>query len=181
MTASSSTSTAGASAGDVASSAPGGAALSVAITDANILAVLHEANQGEIDAAHLALSSTSNPRVQAFAHQMIRDHTKLDRAGDSVATAVGITPTLPADDSLGTHGREEMRALQAAGQGTQFDKQYMEAQVEDHTMVLGMLQQFRGEAENAQVKAAVSGAIPIVRGHLERAKRVAAAVGAAAT
>jgi putative membrane protein len=167
-------STASSAGGDVASveaKAVGG------VTDANILAVLHEANQGEIDAAQLALASGSNARVLAFAHQMIRDHTKLDQAGDSVAVRIGVTPMLPANDSLGAHGQADLEALRAAGHGAGFDKQYMDAQIADHTTVLALLRRFEGAAQNSQVKAAVSGAMPIVSGHLDRAKRVAAVVG----
>jgi putative membrane protein len=171
-------STASTASGDVVSAA---AATVDGATDANILAVMHEANQGEIDAAHLALASGSNARVLAFAKQMIRDHTKLDQAGDSLAVQIGVTPMLPANDSLGAHGQVELEALRAAGRGVGFDKEYMDAQVADHTTVLALLRRFQGSAQNAQVKAAVSGAIPIVSGHLDRAKRVAAVVGNATT
>jgi predicted outer membrane protein len=82
---------------------------------------------------------------------------------------------------LGTRGQAELEALRAAGRGVGFDKQYMDAQVADHTAVLALLRRFEGAAQNAQVKAAVSGAIPIVRAHLDRAKRVAAVVGNATT
>jgi putative membrane protein len=149
--------------------------------DANILAVLHEANQGEIAAAKMALNASSNPRVKSFAHQMIRDHMKLGKAGDSVAKATNITPVLPASDSLGAHVQQESQTLSAAGKGPGFDKQYMDAQVQDHESVLGMLQQFEGEAQNPQVKAAVSSAIPVVQGHLDRAKKLSATLGSSTT
>jgi putative membrane protein len=149
--------------------------------DANILAVLHEANQGEIGAAKLALTSSSNPQVKSFAHQMIRDHTKLDKAGDSVAKATNITPAPPANDSLEAHVQQESQTLSAAGKGPGFDKQYMDAQVQDHQTVLAMLRQFEGQAQNPQVKAAVSSAIPIVQGHLDRAKKLSATLGSSTT
>jgi putative membrane protein len=147
------------------------------MSDANILAVLHEANQGEIAAAQVALGASSNSRVKAFAHQMIRDHTKLEASADSLATEIGVTPTPPADDSLAAHGRQELETLRAAGSGVGFDKEYMDAQVADHATVLAMLQQCQGQAQNAQLKGAIGKAIPVVRGHLMYAKRLAATVG----
>lgn len=163
-----------ASAGDVT----GGAA---AVSDASILAVLHEANQAEIHAAQLALASSGNANVKSFAHQMIRDHTKLDHAGDSVAKAINITPALPANDSLSAHVAQETQQLSAAGKGAGFDRQYIDDQVQDHRTVLALLQQFQTEAQSPQVKAAVTGAMPIVQGHLDRAKRLSATLGSETT
>jgi putative membrane protein len=162
--------------GDVA-----GGAASNGPSDANILGVMHEANQAEIQAAQLALNSSSNPQVKSFAHQMIRDHMKLDHAGDSVAKAANLAPEPPANDSLPGHVRQESAALRAAGHGAGFDKLYMDDQVQDHETVLALLQQFQGQAQNLDVKAAVSSAIPIVQGHLNRAKKLAATVGSTNT
>jgi putative membrane protein len=163
-----------ASAGDVS----GGAG---SVSDANILAVLHEANQAEIGAARLALTSSNSASVKSFAHQMIRDHTKLDHAGDSVAKATNITPALPANDSLSAHIAQETQQLTAAGKGAGFDKQYIDDQVQDHQTVLALLQQFQTQAQNPKVKAAVTGAMPIVQGHLDRAKRLSATLGSETT
>jgi putative membrane protein len=165
------------------SGAPAGAAPTTAggVSDANILALLHEANQSEIKAAQMALGKSSNPQVKSFAHQMIRDHTKLDQGGDSLSKQIGITPAPPANDSLAMHAQQESATLGAAASGAGFDKQYMDAQVADHTTVLALLQQFETEAQNAQVKAAVSGAMPIVRGHLARARKLAATLGSTTT
>jgi putative membrane protein len=165
----------------VADSGPVADTTSRGVSDANILAVLHEANQGEIQAAQMALGKSSNPRVQSFAHQMIRDHARLDRGGDSLAKQIGITPAPPADDSLAAHVRQESATLSAAAQGAGFDKQYIDAQLEDHTTVLALLEQFERDAENAQVKAAVSSAIPVVRGHLARARKLSATLGSTTT
>jgi putative membrane protein len=151
------------------------------VSDANILAILHEANEAEIHAARLALSSSTNASVKSFAHQMIRDHTKLDHAGDSVAKAANITPAPPANDSLKAHAAQEAQQLGAAGKGAGFDKQYIDDQVQDHQTVLDLLHQFQNDAQNPQVKDAVTSAMPIVQGHLERAKRLSATLGSETT
>jgi putative membrane protein len=159
--------------GDAAMSPAGGGA----IGDPQIFALLSELNMGEIQAAKLAADKSKNPAVKSFAQKMIHDHTKMLNKGDSLATALKISPTAPAPDSVAAKGQAEQSNLNAAAPGGDFDKQYMDAQVADHEMTLAFLQQFQGQTQNADIKSLLSGAIPIVQGHLARAKKIDAQVG----
>jgi putative membrane protein len=173
MTADSGTTTASAN-GDAAL-APGGGSSSVG--DAQIFALLSELNMGEIQAAKLAVDKSKSVAVKSFAQKMIHDHTKMLNQGDSVATALKISPAAPTPDSVATKGQAEQANLNAAAPGAAFDTQYMDAQVADHAMTLALLQQFQGQTESADIKSLLSGAIPIVQGHLARAKKIDAQVG----
>jgi putative membrane protein len=160
--------------GDAAMAPAGGG---VAVGDPQIFAVLSELNMGEIQAAKLAADKSKSPAVKSFAQKMIHDHTKMLNQGDSLATALKISPAVPTPDSVATKGQAEQSNLNAAAPGVAFDKQYMDAQVADHEMTLALLQQFQGQTQNADIKSLLSGAIPIVQGHLARAKKIDAQVG----
>ncbi len=141
------------------------------MTDANILAVMHEANTAEIAAAQTALKHASATSVKAFARRMIRDHRAMDAKGEQIAKAANITPLAAASDSLSQHADHEMAQLDSAT-GPAFDRAYMDDQVNDHQTVLAMLQQAQTSAQNPQLKTAVDSAVTKVQQHLDLAKKV---------
>lgn len=141
------------------------------MTDANILAVMHEANTAEIGAAQTALKHASAASVKTFARRMIRDHRAMDAKGTQVAKAANITPQAAASDTLPQHADHETAQLDSAT-GPAFDRAYMDDQVNDHQTVLSVLQQAQTSAQNPQVKAAVDTAVTKVQQHLDLAKKV---------
>jgi putative membrane protein len=140
-------------------------------SDAQIFAVLTEANQAEIDAAKTALDKAKHADVKAFARQMLADHTKLLNGGKALADSLHVTPQPPANDSLATHVAQEKQQLSSVAAPT-FDKTYMDAQVQDHQTVLALLKQFEGQAQDPRLKAMIAKAEPIVQRHLTRAQGV---------
>jgi putative membrane protein len=165
-----------AAAGEVAPSSSHGTMS--AISDANILAELSEANQAEIAAGQMALQRAKSGDVKSFARRMIGDHTKMLSAGKALADSLSITPAPPSPDSLPQKADQETHTLSAAT-GAPFDKAYMDAQVADHRMVLGLLKQLEGAAQNPRVKALITGAEPTVQSHLDRAQAIDAKLGTA--
>jgi putative membrane protein len=144
--------------GDEATAAPSG--------DASILTRMRDMNHGEIDAGMSALTKGSNPRVKSFAHDMIRDHRTMDVKDSTLATSDGLAPqAFPVPPA-----RLESQQLNRVDTGAIFDVLYIDAQVIDQRTVLAELRQFQRTAQNAQLRSAISGAIPIVQAHLNRAK-----------
>ena len=150
-----------------------------AISDANILGELSEANQAEIAAGQMALQRAQSGEVKSFARRMISDHTKMLNAGKALADSLSITPAPPSPDSLPQKADQETQALSAAT-GAPFDKAYMDAQVADHRMVLNLLKQLEGAAHNPRLKALITGAEPTVQSHLDRAQAIDGKVGTTA-
>jgi putative membrane protein len=157
-------------AGGEVSAAPAPAAAK-APSDAEIFALLTEANTAEIDAAKTALKKAHRTDVKAFAQQMITDHTKLLHGGKALADSLHVTPQPPATDSLATHVQQEKQTLGSTS-GAAFDKTYMDAQVQDHQTVLALLQQFEGQAQDPKLKAMITKAQPIVQRHLDKAQAI---------
>jgi putative membrane protein len=140
--------------------------------DAQILVMLSEADEAEIAAARLALQKGARASVKMFARQMIADHTKMLEKGRSLANTLNLSTQSPTSDSLVKHAQQETQTLNRAAPGRQFDKVYLDAQVQDHQTVLSLLQQFEGQAQHPELKALITGAEPTVRTHLEQARHL---------
>ncbi|HZS60676.1 MAG TPA: DUF4142 domain-containing protein [Gemmatimonadaceae bacterium] len=156
-----------------------GGDVNTAPSDAQIFAVLSEANEAEIDAAKTALDKAKHADVKAFARQMIADHTKLLHGGKALADSLHVAPQPPANDSLATHVSQEKQQLSSVSAPT-FDKTYMDAQVQDHETVLALLKQYEGQAQNPRLKGMITKAEPIVQRHLTHAQAVDAKLAAPA-
>src|SRR6476469_10935396 len=60
--------------------------------DAQIAAIVVTANQVDIDAGKLAQSKSSNKEVQAFARQMVTDHTGVNQAARDLVSKLKVKP-----------------------------------------------------------------------------------------
>ena len=70
-----------------------------ALTDANIAALLDEANAADSAAGKIASTKGTNADVKAFGVLMMKDHHALRKAGQDLVTKLNVTPTPPANDS----------------------------------------------------------------------------------
>jgi putative membrane protein len=160
------------SAGQVAPSSHNTA---TALTDANVLGQLAEANQAEIAVGQMALQRTKSGEVRSFARRMVSDHTKMLNAGKAVADSLAVTPSPPSPDSLPQKSDQETQTLSALT-GMAFDKAYLDAQVADHRMVLALLGKLAAAAQDPRVQSLIAGAQPTVQQHLDRAQSLDAKV-----
>jgi putative membrane protein len=141
------------------------------LSDAQIFAVLSAANTGEIDAANLAQQKSGNSDVKAFADDMIKDHTQMQSDAQALAERLNIKPE---DSSTSTElkagSEKEMIKLRSVI-GPTFDKDYVAAQVADHTKVLQIFdRQLLPGATNEELRALLNKARPIIAEHLQHAK-----------
>ena len=77
-----------------ADTAPAATAGSEALTDANIVALLDEANMADSAAGAYALTKATNADVKAFAKLMMGEHHALRAQGQQLAQRLNVTPTL---------------------------------------------------------------------------------------
>ena len=152
--------------GDVATT---GAFSPPATSDASMLARMHEANQTEIDAAKTALTKASSARVKSFAHAMLRENRTMDATNTALATSAGLTSQAPETNTPGVRSSMESQHVVDVESGPIFDVLYIDAEVIDQRTVLAMLRQFQGHAQDAHLRSAISGEIPIVQGRLNSA------------
>lgn len=148
-----------------------------ALSDANIVALLDEANKADSAAGALASKRAASGDVKEFAAMMMSDHHALRVQGQKVAKQLNITPQPPAHDPVAMLARAEMDTLKAAGKGAQFDRAYIEQEVAAHKAVLDLAGKAHGETNTPQLKALIEQAKPIVERHLDRAETLQKQVG----
>jgi putative membrane protein len=142
------------------------------MTDAGILAMLAAANHGEIDAGKMAETKATSASVKSFARDMVAAHTKMLNDGNALAKKLNITPDTAAADSINMMNQSGAAALSAAAKGPAFDSAYVNAQVAGHQYVLNMVKTAEGQAQNADLKSALTAAEPNVQQHLDRIQAI---------
>ncbi|HET7469014.1 MAG TPA: DUF4142 domain-containing protein [Gemmatimonadales bacterium] len=157
------------------------AAAKAPMTDANIVALLDEANKSDSAAGAFALKKASDKNVKAFAKMMMSEHHALRVQGLALAKKLKVTPEAPADDPVKAAASSEMSALQSAGSGAAFDKAYIDQEVTVHKAVIDLAQKAHDEAQNAELKALIEKAKPVLQKHLDRAESLQQQLGKATT
>lgn len=142
---------------------------SAAFTDAGILAMLDEANQADSAAAALAIEKATDAEVKAFAAAMMQDHHELRLQGEQLEKRLSLTPQLPASDPLAPALDDEMVALRAAGEGSGFDRAYVEKELITHQTIIDFAERARRSTPNPQIRAYIDQTTPVLRRHLARA------------
>src|SRR4051812_3097066 len=83
-----------------ATATPPTTATTPALTDANIAALLDEANAGDSAAGKIASTKGTNAEVKAYGVIMMKDHHMLRKMGQDLVKKLNVTPAPPAGDSL---------------------------------------------------------------------------------
>ncbi len=144
-------------------------------TDPQIAHIAYTAGQLDIAAAKQALVKSKNKEVRAFANDMVRDHTAVNKQALALVKKLKVTPqdnpTSQALSKQATAKRAELAKLNGAA----FDKAYVENEVAYHKTVNNALEtQLIPSAQNAELKALLQTGLKIFQGHQEHAEHVAA-------
>jgi putative membrane protein len=141
-------------------------------TDANILALLDEANVADSSEGAIAATKGTSAAVRNFGKQMVSDHHKMRVQGEALAKKLKITPSPPADDNITSDAQKEMDNLNSTAKGKDFDKAYIDGQVDDHMKVLDLAVKAMGQAQSTELKNLIQKATPTVQSHLDKAQAI---------
>ena len=141
-------------------------------SDANIVALLDEANAADSSAAAIAATKGTSSAVRDFARQMMRDHHKLRTDGQDLAKKLNITPAAPSDDPVQPMAQNETNTLNTTAKGKDFDKAYIDAEVDAHKAVLDLATKAAGQTQNTELKNLIQKAAPVIQGHLDKAESI---------
>lgn len=142
-------------------------------TDANVVDVLTVANQGEVDYSQLGVEKATNPSVKQFAKLMVKDHGAMLDAVKGLTSKLNVTPT--ANDKvndLQKENQKDITDLNGKKVGKDFDKEFMDEQVDMHQETLDLLNDLDSKTTNPDLKAAIAEAKPKVQAHLDQAKAI---------
>ncbi len=150
-----------------------GSALNSDWTDADIVAYLVAADSGEIAAGKLASTKATNPSVKAFAKKMVSDHsTMLDQTAQLAKKSNIAYATASNDDinNLRSDNKDALQDLTGKTAGNDWDKDYVDKQVDAHQDVIDHVNDFTGKAKDPQLVSMLKQALPKLQNHLQAAK-----------
>lgn len=128
--------------------------------DKKFLATASQANVDEIKLSELAEQKATNPAVKAFAEKMVTEHKQIGASMKPFAESWGMTPP----DSMDADHQKEWDKLNGMS-GADFDKEYIDQMVTDHTKALDLFTTEAKDSKDAKFKAAVIKAKTKVAAH----------------
>jgi len=142
------------------------------LSDANIVYLLDRANMMDSAGGSIASTKGTNSEVRDYGKRMMRDHHDLRKQGADLAAKLAVTPTPPANDTIPAHMDKMMSTLNGAAKGKDFDKAYIDGEVETHKAVLEMATNAMNAAQNAELKNLIQKAAPAIQAHLDMAQSI---------
>lgn len=123
-----------------------------------------ESGAAEIKVSQLALTNSKNPEVLAFAKMIIVDHT------DANAELKKISGSKAANDTL-TVAHEHLLSSLSKKTGQAFDKEYMQAMVNDHENAILVFKMGEDNTDK-KLKNFADKTLPTLQQHLKQANAV---------
>jgi putative membrane protein len=157
---------------------PATATTTPTLTDAQIAHVAVTANSIDSAAGEAARSRARNGGVREFADMMIRDHGSTNRQAGELASRLTLVPE---DNDVSRQLQREAddaRTSLTNLTGTEFDRAYIDREVQYHQAVLDALdQRLIPGAQNAELKTFLQQVRPNVAAHLQRARTLRGTIG----
>lgn len=123
-----------------------------------------ESGAAEIKVSQLALTNSKNPEVLEFAKMIIADHTSADVELKKISGSKATTDSLNSD-------HEQLLSSLSKKTGQDFDKEYMQAMVNDHENAILVFK--AGETNSdKKLKDFADKTLPTLQQHLKQANAV---------
>lgn len=142
-------------------------------SDAQIAHIAYTAGVIDIDAAKQALKKSKNKEVRAFAENMVKDHSAVNKQALALVKKLKVTPQdNPTSQALSKQAKAK-RAELAKLSGKAFDKAYVDNEVAYHKTVDNALEtQLIPSASNPELKSLLETGLKIFQGHEQHAEHV---------
>jgi putative membrane protein len=147
-------------------------AASSGLTDANIVAILDAANMSDSVWGAIAATKGTGADVRNFGKTMMRDHHALRKAGQDLAKKLGVTPEPPANDNSQADLQKNIDLLNNTAKGKDFDKAYIDHEVDYHKQVLETATKAMDAAQSTELKNLIQKAAPNLQAHLNAAEAI---------
>jgi len=119
----------------------------------------------EVELGKIAAEKGSHQRVKEFGKRMQADHSKANTQLKKIASSKGVDlPTQPSGEHKST--MDKLTKLS----GTEFDREYMEAMVDDHKEDIEKFQTQADKGKDPELKKFAGENLPILKKHLELAQ-----------
>lgn len=132
----------------------------------------HNADNGEIALGKLASTKATNPAVKAYGKEMAADHKAMMTDLHSLMSKLNVNPDTLWDDakSIASDGTDKLKELTDKAAGADWDKNYIENQIDTHQRVLSKLTDAAKNNTDKTITDAVAKATSKVQEHLTKAQ-----------
>ena len=146
-------------------------ARAAALDDPTIVAIFDAANTWDIETGRLAEKKGTTKDIRDFGARLVHDHTMVRQQGRDLAKKLGVTPTPPKDFALAKDHADALKRLRAA-KGKEFDRVFLENEVQFHKAVIDAVNQTLLPAiQNQQLKDLVTRVAPAFQAHMTAAQQ----------
>ena len=149
----------------VADSVAGDSASAALGDDAEFAVEAANGGMAEVALSKIAEEKATDPKVKAFAKQMVTDHTKANKELKALASAKNITlPSAPNEE------KQKAAADLGGKSGSDFDKAYISQMKKDHDKTVKLFEDAQKEVKDAELKAFIDKTLPVIKAHAEHVK-----------
>ena len=143
-------------------------------TDASVFGFIGANNAGEVRESQLAAKKATNPAVKKYAQQLVTEHRALANEMKALAAKLSVTPDTADGDvhDVMENARDQVKDLTDMPAGADWDKKYIDNQIDDHKDVLDKLQDAAKNTTNPELRAAIEKATGKVQEHLTKAQSI---------
>jgi putative membrane protein len=144
-------------------------------TDPEIAHIAYTAGVLDAAAGSAAATKSTNPAVRQFAETMVRDHNSVNAKALELVEKLKVSPQPNAiSEALSTQAKETSARL-ANLKGAEFDRAYVQNEVEFHRAVNDALRTtLIPSADNAELKALLETGLSLFEAHQKHAEHLAA-------
>jgi putative membrane protein len=136
-----------------------------ALDDAAIVAIFDLANTADIETGKLGAERASNKEVKDYGTMLHQVHTEVRQKGRDLAKKLGVTPVLPADNTMARDHAAAMAKLRTL-RGDEFDRAFLQHEEAFHAAVITAVKQTLLPAiQNKELKDFVTSLAPAFEAH----------------
>ncbi len=136
----------------------------------DVLAVIHH---GVVDYSQLGVNHGTDSTVKQFALMMVKDHREMLKSAYGLAAKLNVTPEMSKKSAdLDKEFKKDIEDLKAKKDGRDFDKEFMDEQIDLHEEAIDVLKALNEKTTDATLKGAITAELPKMQAHLDRAKVV---------
>jgi putative membrane protein len=141
---------------------------------ANVFGYAHVANAGEIAEGKLAEQKATNPKVKAFAREIVADHQAMMADMHKLAGKLNATmdTTTGAAHDLLNDSHDHLKDLTDKKAGADWDEDFINGEIDGHQKVLDKLQDAAKNTNDPEIRASLEKATAKVQEHLTKAQDI---------
>ena len=143
-------------------------------TDASVFGFIGANNAGGVRKSQLAAKKATNPAVKKFAQELVTAHRELALEMRALAAKMSVIPDTVDGDvhDVMESARGQLKELTDMPAGADWDRKYLDDQIDDYKDMLDKLQDAAKNTTSAELRGAIEKATGKVQEHLTKAQNI---------